>query len=524
MSLDNLLIKVAGKVCVVGNSSIVNVRVGKSYVPMPASELKVGYEVLYLHESIDVRLQAVDRILTDQIPKYSEGKDHLHIRRGDNLFPKLQYYLWEGLANNGLIDRNPLFTDEDLSKYRDAAIDAIHGMDGIKVSKEAVRFWLQGDVLAPRDMTQFKSLGNVHPAYLDIFNSLDKEGGFKTHYDNYVIPRKIVMKHLAKIRSDSDPNHSEADAKPEPLSCKMEIEAVVNALLPYIEKEVCAYPVEEISIIKNGAKWQYDPADPRLHKGILIGIESPSNITMNEFIDDYLHLEALIFDKLANMASHQSGQSFITRHFGTADANTLLTYGFFMKYCEDNHASSAFCSAITDEKGKDKVSKLFKVVSKLQTVRKITDTIRSGFPGMPKPDYEKYAEIYSKMGEYVPSEVKNWLKCAYAFEQTYLICGRKHKHLKQAKLNLDEATRKLRKTGFTIPQLYESHRTGKVPEPLEAFLGKYKKVDESVCKSVIYQYAEPNPREHIIDTVATYNTLTTFKAKMIGYLRSVLPL
>lgn len=197
----------AGKAHILPKYKYALISEGDKIIQVPASQLKKGDKVFYEKEHLKINLEDVhnDLMSDPDLPRYRAAHKLIY---SDRKVPFFCYSLWENLH---------------MSKKNAEAEDYICACERIKeildndpatdISKMAIRQWLTGDIILPRDKKILTALGE---AFND--SELKYAGQYfgsnsPDFYNYYVTARRIIMAYVAKLKKGQSMQICERESK-----------------------------------------------------------------------------------------------------------------------------------------------------------------------------------------------------------------------------------------------------------------------------------------------------------------------
>jgi hypothetical protein len=245
-----------------------------------AEDLRPGDRVLFAKPFTTTTLEDVDPVLKKS-PRYDKAKNLLHeVNSYGEYIPKLRTFIIRGLAKRGVVSPDNL--EERILKERgdftsseyDRMQDYLHQMfdrSATGVSDTTTRKWLAGDVIAPSQWSNFRTLEKMVNSDFEQFKFADPDSeSMYFNYRLYITIRQGVMRFLNKakgVRFKED--WSEAENR---ISLKPEFAIVFEHFMKDINADYASARV--VSSKKVDLPSQVIVQDQKVNRGIVINDSS----------------------------------------------------------------------------------------------------------------------------------------------------------------------------------------------------------------------------------------------------------
>jgi len=296
----------------VGEDSWVYVKVGDSYIRKKGRDLQVGDLVVVNNEGIHKELKDVEPAL-ERSMRYLVAKRTLHeANRNGQDIKKFRILLLRGLADpstSNLEQRIMLegddFSTADYPSFNDRAMQYVFG-----VEENAVREWLKGNTLAPRDWRNFARLAPINKEFEAINQSFGQTTGYYAAYQLFTGLRRTIMAYIAKrtgVINESDTGTETPDYPHVSGKYAKEIELVVGHFMQEVDRTRSATRITRIKpveITKEEGKSREKP-DPNLKRGVFVGELDLPLMDMNQIRQELYILDNALYDSLNNYSLHK---------------------------------------------------------------------------------------------------------------------------------------------------------------------------------------------------------------------------
>lgn len=312
MSNNVLLLETVLMNSFIGEDSWVYVKVVDGYVRKKGRDLQVGDLVVVNNEGIHKELKDVEPAL-EQSMRYRVAKRTLHeTNRNGQDIKRFRILLLNGLVDpttSNLEQRIMLegddFSTSDYFSFKDRAMPYVFG-----VEENAVREWLKGNTLAPRDWRNFARLAPINKEFEAIDKSFGQSSGYYAAYQLFTGLRRTIMAYIAKrtgvikeSATDTDtPDYAHVSGK-----YAKEIELVVGHFMQEVDRTKSATRITRIKpveITKEEGKAREKP-DPNLKRGVFVGELNLSLMDMNQIRQELYILDNALYDALNTYSLHK---------------------------------------------------------------------------------------------------------------------------------------------------------------------------------------------------------------------------
>ncbi len=260
--------------------SWIDVIIGDSKVRKKVKDLNEGDSVGVYNEGIEKSLGEIDSALEELSLRYRLAKYSLHTKNNqDVLIKNFRILLLKGLADPTtefleqkiMLESGFDFSREEYSSFESRILSVVHN-----VKEGAVRKWLSGETLSPKDWKNFERLSSINPEFKLIYDSLNEEFGYFSNWQVYVGLRTTIRSYLAKRHEKSreikKENQESSDSEfKESGKYKAEIELILKRYINEIDHNVSSASITKIRAPENVRDYEHSDTGINLKRGLFLG-------------------------------------------------------------------------------------------------------------------------------------------------------------------------------------------------------------------------------------------------------------
>lgn len=272
----------------IANTKIVSVLVGEGYVQKRVSDLQVGDALVIQSENVRRSLREIEPYL-EMSTRYRASIDHLFVNNCAGMrVPRFRIHLLESVLESSNERKAEIYREGGDISPQEYSRFSRQISSHVSVCPQAVRYWMKGVALSPKNWEEFHDLGALNPVFLEWAQSHNTGQGYHSAWRIYTGLRNSLMTALANKNGEGKEQRTRTEG-----FFAEEIQQIQERFFKEISTTLAVSRILRIDESENEPRTETRDIPTEPIKGVTYQ-------RMNDLRNDFIVLERILWDTLGN--------------------------------------------------------------------------------------------------------------------------------------------------------------------------------------------------------------------------------